>query len=86
VIFERSASVDNFGSGVLADGPRTMVLLRDSIATGNETAFSVVNFSQLVSFGGPPERQRYRSARQPESNLDPGQSAARTRLEIDDAP
>jgi hypothetical protein len=86
VIFERSASVDNFGSGVLADGPRTMVLLRDSIATGNETAFSVVNFSQLVSFGGPPERQQYRSARQPESNLDPGQSAARTRLEIDDAP
>ena len=87
VIVERSASVNNLGSGVVADGPETMVLLRDSVATGNETAFSVVNSSQLVAFGAPPEPPQSRPVRQPERNFDGGGArATRTMLQNDERP
>jgi Right handed beta helix region len=40
IILERTASVNNGRNGILADGPRTTALLRDSVITGNDAAMS----------------------------------------------
>ena len=69
IILERSAAVNNVGTGILADGPHTTVLLRDSVTTGNDTALSTVNGGQLMSFWQKAAEQPYRPARQLQRNI-----------------
>src|SRR5215208_6043624 len=72
IIVERSAAVNNGGTGILANGPRTTVLLRDSVTAGNVTALSTVNGSQLVAAWQKPGQQLKRPARQLQMNADAG--------------
>ena len=50
-VVERSSFVNNAGVGILTDGPRATVLLKDSTLTLNGTGVSTVNGGQLISYG-----------------------------------
>jgi hypothetical protein len=64
IIVERSAAVNNAGTGIRVEGPHTTVLLRDSVTTGNDTALSTVNGGQLISYRQKPAELPYRPVRQ----------------------
>jgi len=51
VLVERSAAVNNTGSGLHADGAHSLILLGDSIITNNSTGVSRTNGGQLISYG-----------------------------------
>jgi hypothetical protein len=65
MILERSAAVNNAGTGIRVDGPLTTVLLRDAVTTGNDTALSTVNGGQLISYRHRQMEQMYRPVSQP---------------------
>lgn len=48
-LVDRSAAVNNAGTGVLADGPSTQVILNASIATGNVTGLGLTNGGTIPS-------------------------------------
>jgi Right handed beta helix region len=77
IILERTASVNNGRNGILADGPRTTALLRDSVVTGNDAAISTMNGGQLISHWQKPGQQQYRPVRRLERSAD---AARRTAL------
>jgi parallel beta helix pectate lyase-like protein len=64
VTVERSALVDNTGSGIDVDGPHTTVLIRDTVSTGNDTAFSIVNGAAFIGVWGKSDQPAYRPARE----------------------
>jgi hypothetical protein len=66
MILERSAAVNNAGTGIRVEGPLTTVLLRDAVTTGNDTALSTVNGGQLISYRQHRQlEQMYRPVSQP---------------------
>src|SRR5262249_47748763 len=50
-LVEHSSMVNNGQSGILADGPRATVLLKESTITRNGTGVSTINGGQLISYG-----------------------------------
>ena len=48
---EHTASVDNAGTGIRADGPRATIVLSDDTITRNGTGIGATNSGQLISFG-----------------------------------
>jgi hypothetical protein len=65
IIVERSAAVNNAGTGIRVEGPLTTVLLRDAVTTGNDTALSTINGGQLISYRHKQVEQPYRPVAQP---------------------
>jgi hypothetical protein len=51
IFVERSSSVNNVGTGILADGPRATIVLNDNTITRNGAGMSATNGGQLISFG-----------------------------------
>ena len=51
ILVEHSSSVNNAGTGILADGPRAVILLKDNTITRNGTGIGAVNGGQLISYG-----------------------------------
>ena len=51
VVIDHTASVGNAGNGVLADGPRAIVVLNDDTISRNGTGISAINNGQIISFG-----------------------------------
>lgn len=70
IIVERSAAVNNAGTGIRVEGPHTTVLLRDAITTGNDTALSTVNGGQLISYRQRSAELPYRPVRQLQRRAD----------------
>jgi Right handed beta helix region len=85
IILERSAAVNNVGTGILADGPHTTVLLRDSITTGNDTALSTLNGGQFLSFWQKTAEQPYLPVRQLQRNILAGASTDLPAFEAEEA-
>jgi hypothetical protein len=75
IIVERTASVNNGRNGILADGPRTTALLRDSVITGNDAAIGIMNGGQLISHWQKAEQRQYRPVGRLERSADAGGSA-----------
>jgi len=50
-IVERSSILDNAGNGILADGPRAVILLSDSTISRNGAGVTTVNSGQLITYG-----------------------------------
>jgi len=50
VVVDRSTTANNAGAGIAANGPRAVVLLRDSFITRNGSGVSTVNGGQLISY------------------------------------
>ena len=48
---ERTSSLNNAGTGILADGPRATMLLNDNTVARNGAGISAVNGGQLISYG-----------------------------------
>jgi Right handed beta helix region len=71
IVVERTSSVANTGNGILANGPRTTVLIRDSVILGNGTALSTINGGQLISHQQKTAQQQpYRPVRQLPRSVD----------------
>jgi len=51
VVVERTSSVNNAGTGILADGPGATMLLDDDTVVRNAVGISAVNGGQLISYG-----------------------------------
>jgi len=51
VVVEKSSSVNNAGTGILANGPRATILLNDNSIKRNGTGISAVNSGQIISYG-----------------------------------
>ena len=51
LVIERTTSVNNAGTGILANGPGATMLLDDNTVTRNGAGISVVNSGQLISYG-----------------------------------
>jgi len=51
LMVERTSSVNNAGTGILADGPHATVLLKESTIARNGTGVAAVNGGQLISYG-----------------------------------
>ena len=51
IVVERTASVNNGGTGIVADGPGATILLDDNTVARNGVGINVVNGGQLISYG-----------------------------------
>jgi hypothetical protein len=51
IVVERTASVNNAGTGIHADGPHATVLLDGAAVTRNGVGISATNSGQLISYG-----------------------------------
>ena len=51
IVVERTASVNNGGTGILADGPGATILLDDNTVARNGVGINAVNGGQLISYG-----------------------------------
>jgi len=51
ILIERTSSVNNGGTGILADGPGATMLLKGNTVARNAAGISAVNGGQLISYG-----------------------------------
>jgi len=51
LVVDHTSSIDNNGTGILANGPRATILLRTNFVTRNGVGISAVNTGQLISYG-----------------------------------
>src|SRR5262249_5476625 len=51
IIVEHTSSVNNGGTGILANGPRATILLDGNVVGRNGVGISAVNSGQLISYG-----------------------------------
>ena len=51
LVVEHTTSVNNAGTGIIANGPRATMLLNDNTVARNGTGISAINSGQLISYG-----------------------------------
>jgi len=51
IVVEHSSVVNNFGTGIKADGPHATILLNDNTITRNGAGIAAANGGQLISYG-----------------------------------
>jgi len=51
IFAERTSSVNNAGTGVVANGPHATILLKDNTVARNGVGMNAVNTGQLISYG-----------------------------------